>query len=200
MSDTILKYQENWVLSIVYCFNKWRIKIEDVKASRYVLKCGNQKSETFIGTMQIFLCIYIVVCSFVHSWTTLCKPWTVTYQTSPSVEFCKQEILEWVAISYSTGSSQTRDQTASPALGGLQVDSLPLHHLGSPIYIVTNIKYLKSIFKVLIYYSFIKYLPWIGKIPWRRQWLTTPLFWPVGFGHDWETFTYKVIPVLLILC
>jgi len=23
--------------------------------------------------------------------------------------------------------------------------------------------------------------PWIGKIPWRREWLTTPVFWPGEF-------------------
>ena len=23
--------------------------------------------------------------------------------------------------------------------------------------------------------------PWVGKIPWRRDWLPTPVFWPGGF-------------------
>jgi len=22
---------------------------------------------------------------------------------------------------------------------------------------------------------------WVGKIPWRREWLTAPVFWPGGF-------------------
>ena len=41
---------------------------------------------------------------------------------------------------------------------------------------------------------------WVGKIPWRRERLPTPVFWPENsmdcmvhgvekFGHDWETFT-----------
>ena len=38
-------------------------------------------------------------------------------------------ILEWVAIFFSRGSSQFRIEPVSPAL---QVDSLPLSHLGSP--------------------------------------------------------------------
>ena len=38
-------------------------------------------------------------------------------------------MLEWVAISFSRGSSQPRDRTWSPAL---QEDSLPLSHHGSP--------------------------------------------------------------------
>ena len=46
--------------------------------------------------------------------------------------------------------------------------------------------------------------PWIGKIPWRREWLPTPVFWPGEFHgqrsragyspwgrkHDWVTFTF----------
>ena len=43
--------------------------------------------------------------------------------------------------------------------------------------------------------------PWVGKIPWRRKWLPTPVFLPGEFhgqrsigsqkkvGHDWATFT-----------
>ena len=38
-------------------------------------------------------------------------------------------ILEWVAISFSRGSSQPRIKPVSPAL---KVDSLPLNHQGSP--------------------------------------------------------------------
>ena len=38
-------------------------------------------------------------------------------------------ILEWVAISFSRGSSQYRDQTRSPAL---QTDSLPSEPPGKP--------------------------------------------------------------------
>ena len=40
-------------------------------------------------------------------------------------------ILEWVAISYSRGSSPPRDQT--PGLLHWQADSFPLRHLGSHI-------------------------------------------------------------------
>ena len=45
-----------------------------------------------------------------------------------------------------------------------------------------------------------KFNPWVGKIPWRREWLPTPLFWSGEFHglhspwgrkvrHDWVTFT-----------
>ena len=51
--------------------------------------------------------------------------------------------------------------------------------------------------------------PWVGKIPWRREWQPTPLFLPGEFhgqkrlvghspwgckriGHDWETNTFTL--------
>ena len=42
-------------------------------------------------------------------------PWTIANQTPLSMEFPRQEILEWVAISYSRGSFQSRGQIC---LGG----------------------------------------------------------------------------------
>ena len=41
-------------------------------------------------------------------------------------------ILEWVAISYSSGYSRPRDRTPVPAAPALQADSLLLSHRGSP--------------------------------------------------------------------
>ena len=45
--------------------------------------------------------------------------------------------------------------------------------------------------------------PWIGKIPWRRERLSTPVFWPREYhgqsmglqrvGQDWTTFTFTFI-------
>ena len=37
--------------------------------------------------------------------------WTVAYQAPLSMEFSRQELLEWVAIPFSRGSSWPRDQT-----------------------------------------------------------------------------------------
>ena len=60
-------------------------------------------------------------------------PWTVAHQAPLSMEFSRQEILEWVAISYSRRSSQPRDQTHIFCISGTGgwMDSLPLGHLGS---------------------------------------------------------------------
>ena len=54
--------------------------------------------------------------------------------------------------------------------------------------------------------------PWVGKIPWRREWLPTPVFWPGEFhelyspwGHKesdtterLSLFSYLVFPILLL--
>ena len=49
-------------------------------------------------------------CVLTHVWV-FATPWTITHQISLSMEFSRQEILEWVAISYSRGSFQPRDWT-----------------------------------------------------------------------------------------
>ena len=45
--------------------------------------------------------------------------------------------------------------------------------------------------------------PWAGKIPWRRERLPTPVFWPGEFhemytpwGRDWATFTFICMSIL----
>ena len=48
-------------------------------------------------------------------------PWTVAHQAPPAMQFYQARILDWVPISSSKGSSQTRDQTCIccfPALAG----------------------------------------------------------------------------------
>ena len=72
-----------------------------------------------------------------------------------------------------------------------------------------------------------QFKPWVGKIPWRREWLPTPVFFSGGLHgqrslagysepgglqsmesqriwHDWvsNTFTFKLccIPILFLIC
>ena len=65
--------------------------------------------------------------------STLCNPMDCSPTGSSVHGILQARILEWVAMSSSRGSSWPRDQThvswKSPAL---QVDFLPLSHLGSP--------------------------------------------------------------------
>ena len=43
-------------------------------------------------------------------------PWSIAFQASSSMGFSQARILEWVAISFSRGSSRLRDQPVSPTL------------------------------------------------------------------------------------
>ena len=58
---------------------------------------------------------------------SLCNPMDYTVH-----EILQARILEWVAVPFSWGSSQPRDQPGSPAL---QADSLPAEPQGKPGYI-----------------------------------------------------------------
>ena len=76
------------------------------------------------------VCMCVCVCVLVaQSCPTLCDSMDCS-SPGPSVQGILQErILEWLAIPFSRGSSQPRDQTWSPAL---QADSLPSEHPGKP--------------------------------------------------------------------
>ena len=55
-------------------------------------------------------------------------PWTVAYQTSPSMGFFQARVPEWVAISFSRRSSRPRDQTWVSRIAGSR---FTLSHQGS---------------------------------------------------------------------
>ena len=63
-----------------------------------------------------------VVAKVAHACPSLCDPMDYTVHG-----ILQARILEWVAFSFSGGSSQPRDRTSSPAL---QVDSLPAEPQG----------------------------------------------------------------------
>ena len=62
---------------------------------------------------------------------TLCSPMDCSLPDSSVHGILEKRMLEWVAISFSRGSSQPRDQTHISCLLHWQVDSFPLNHLGS---------------------------------------------------------------------
>ena len=82
------------------------------------------------------------VCACVHAQSLgciqlFCDPVNCSPPGSSVHGILQARILEWVAISFSRGSSSPRDQPVSPAL---QVDSLPLSRLRSPITFVSFCK------------------------------------------------------------
>ena len=69
-----------------------------------------------------------------QSCLTLHNPMDCSLPSSSAHSILPARILEWVAISFSTGSSQARIKPPPPAAPALKADSLPLSHQGSPRY------------------------------------------------------------------
>ena len=72
---------------------------------------------------------YCCCCWVAQSWPTLCYPMDCGLPGSSMHGISQTRVLEWVAMSYSRGSSWPRDWTRY--LLHWQADSLPLHRLGS---------------------------------------------------------------------
>ena len=75
------------------------------------------------GVLEVFYCLTLVVLMWKvkvkllnHVWLFV-TPWTVAHQAPPAVEFSRQ-VLEWVAISFSRGSSWPRDRTRVSHIAG----------------------------------------------------------------------------------
>ena len=85
-------------------------------------------SNSHIHTWLLEKPCVVLNCSVVSdSWT----PWTIARQAPLSMGILQIRIVEWVAMPFSRGSVQPRDQPRSPTL---QVDSLPSEPLGEPIW------------------------------------------------------------------
>ena len=91
-------------------------------------------------SLFLFNSLYLSQCTYVRSvvsdslWTPATHPPPV--DCSPPGSFVhgvlQARILKWVAIRFSRGSCQPRDWTCVWPLPQWQLDSLPLHHLGTP--------------------------------------------------------------------
>ena len=78
----------------------------------------------------------VCVCMWAQSCPTLCDPMDCNLPSSSVPGIFQARILEWVAISYSKGSSWLRDWVHISCISlsshlHWQADSLPLYHLGS---------------------------------------------------------------------
>ena len=78
----------------------------------------------------------ICYCLVAKSGLILCNPMNCSPPGSSVHEISQVRILEWVTISFSTGSSQT--QGLNLCLLYWQADSLPLSHQGSPQFIILH--------------------------------------------------------------
>ena len=64
-----------------------------------------------------YVCVCVCVCSVAQSCPTLYNPMDCSPPGSTVREILQARILEWVAISYSRGSSQPRDETRVSCIG-----------------------------------------------------------------------------------
>ena len=113
-------------------------------------------SYTFKSSFHIFHCLWVCVCVCVcvlcvcvcvlsHVW--LVATWlTVALQAPLSMEFSKQEILEWVAISFSRGSSVPRSPSCNSWVSCISRQILyHLYHLGRHFHYLHSLKKKKSV-------------------------------------------------------
>ena len=78
------------------------------------------------------------MCAQSFSCVRLCDPLDCSPPGSSVLGISQTRILEWLAISFSRGSSQLRDQIRVFCIFCIAGDTLPLSHQGSPIYIHTH--------------------------------------------------------------
>ena len=98
---------------------------------------------------QCLKCVCICVCLVTQSCPTLCDPVEKGLPSSSVHGILQTRILEWVAISFSRGSSRPKNRNdVSFCLLHWQVDSLPLCHLGTPL--KQNISSLSRVFYLML--------------------------------------------------
>ena len=101
---------------------------------------------------------------------TLCNPMVYSPPGSSVHEILQARILEWIAIPFSRGFSPPRDWTwVSCTAGGFFTNWATEASL-----VAQTGKYLPAMQKPGFH-------PWVGKIPWRREWQPTTVFLPGEF-------------------
>ena len=67
---------------------------------------------------------------------SLATPWTIVYQSPLSIEFPRQDYWNQLLLPFPGDLPNPGVEPVSPSL---QVDSLPLIHLGSPLVLVATL-------------------------------------------------------------
>ena len=138
----------------------------------------------------------LCVCVCAQLGPTLCDPMDCSPPDFSVHGIFQVSTLEWVVISFSRGIFPP--QGSKPHLLNFlywQVDSLPL-----------RLPWWLSWWRICLQHGRPGFDPWVGKIPWRREWLPTPVFWPgefLGRYSPWgrkESDTTERLSLSLSLC
>ena len=104
-----------------------------------------------------------------QSCPALCHPMDCSLPGSPVHEILQARVLEWVAISFSTGSFQPRDQTQVSCIAGGFLTSWAtreaLSHLGSLLIWPYSFFFFNFYFYFILFYNTVLVLPYIDMNP-----------------------------------
>ena len=175
--------------------------------------CNNMEGKVIWKSMYVCiytissvirLCVWHVCAKSLQSRLTLCETlWTIACQASLSMGFSRQEYWSRLPCPPPGDLLNWGTESVSPATPGLQADSLPLSHQGSPYIFVHICIYLME--KAMAPHSstLARKIPWMeepGRLQslrlwrvrhdwasslslftfmhWRRKWQPTPVFLP----------------------
>ena len=121
----------------------------------------------FIHIINICACLHA---KLLQSCLTLCNPMDCSPPGTSVHEILQARILEWVAISFSRGSSRPRDRT-NLGLPHCRQMHYYLSHQGSPCYMGGTLKYQYPVAATIFFCSCRKYLLQIlvCMIQWREH-------------------------------
>ena len=103
----------SWKHTFVYVRAIWEMISQECFSNNESWVIVNTKPASSAYNVTFF----VVVIPSVNRVQLFATPWTVTRQAPLSMKFSQTRILEWVAVSFSRGSSQPRDPTCVSCVG-----------------------------------------------------------------------------------
>ena len=100
------------------------------------------------------------------------------------------EITKYAKVTDFTGIGQITFPSIRKSKGSRQKSSLVLGNEGIYIpYILIWASLVAQMIKNLLQCGKPRFNPWVGKFPWRKEWLPTPVFFPGGFHGQRRRFS-----------
>ena len=130
-----------------------------------------------------------------QSCLTLRNPMDCSLPGSSIHGIFQARVLEWVAISFSRGPSRPRDRTQVSHIAGRHFTvwatrEAQIYKTQAILGFPGGLDGKESAYNA----GELGLLPGSGKIPWRREWLRTPVFWPGENPMDrgaWQAIVHR---------